>query len=357
MNRKNPGTVLVVDDNAFVLDTTKLLLAGSGHDVTACLGAEEALEKFKDTRFDCVLTDIKMPRVSGIELLERVHAIDREIPVILMTAYAELDVAVNAIKKGAMDFIIKPYRSEYLLHAVDKAINFYRLQQMEKNYKKRLEDEVIKRTSELAEALRLIKDMSREIAHRLTAVAEYRDAHTAGHIRRIGLYSGAIARALNKDEDYVETITFASAMHDIGKIGIPDTILLKKNELTKEEFDVMKLHTVIGERMLIDSPYPTLQMAATIAISHHERWGGGGYPNGLKAEAIPLEGRIVMLADQYDALRSKRPYKGPYGHERVIEIITIGDVRTMPGHFDPQVLKVFKGLYSVFEEIFRTHQD
>jgi putative two-component system response regulator len=339
------STILVVDDDHQVLESILLMLSAHGYQVVTADCAAEALDRLDDREIKVVLTDIRMPGMDGIELAAKIHERDPDLPVLIMTAYAETEVAVGALKSGAFDFIYKPLNPGLLVHAIGKAAAFSQMKRIEKNYRQDLEVEVKKKTEEL-------KDLNREIIRRLTVVAEYRDTDTGQHNWRIGRFSGILARELGLPADFVELISLASTLHDIGKVAVPDSILLKPGALAPEEFAVIKTHSAIGAKMLEGSAHAVIRMAESIALNHHERWDGSGYPHGLIGSAAPIEGRIVMLTDQYDALRAQRPYKKPFSHEETCRIILEGDGRTLPAHFDPQILATFRQMEAEFATTF-----
>lgn len=357
MIKDRDSIILIVDDDPFIVDYLSRLFENFDYKLITTDNAASALEIIAQGNIDMVLTDIKMPGISGLGLLDKIHQLNPEMPVILMTGYAEINYTIEAIQKGAFDFILKPFRPEQMINVTERALRHRKAIDIEKRYKSMLEATVRIRTDELTNALKELKNLNAEIILRLATVAEFRDNESAAHFSRISIYVHKIAEAMDFDPDFIETITLASKLHDIGKIAIPDSVLLKSGPLTREEWSTMKTHTTIGAKILSDSKYRVLQMAASIALNHHERWDGSGYPHGLKASDIPIEGRIVILCDQYDAIRSRRHYKNEFSHSETVRILTEGDGRTEPNHFDPDVMKAFKTISGLFDEIYESYQD
>jgi putative two-component system response regulator len=345
------ASILVVDD----LETNVLLLsrilANAGYTaVTTTTDPFAVCELHGRHRFDLILLDLQMPGMDGFQVMRQLHEIEGGgyLPVLVITA--QPDHRLRAFQAGARDFITKPFE---LAEVLARARNMLEVRLLHKELKKHngvLEQRVGERTADLQESYL-------ETIFTMTRAAEHRDEDTGTHVQRISYYSRDLARLLGQGEEFVELIYFASPMHDIGKIGIPDYVLLKPGNFTPEEAELMKAHTAIGAKILGNSKSRYLRMGAEIALNHHERWDGGGYPNARRGEDIPLSARIMNICDIYDALRSKRPYKPALGHEKAVEIIMRGDGRTAPEHFDPAILAAFGQHHESFRAVFDTYAE
>jgi len=332
--------VLAVDDQEFNLDLIELAFMETPNlQITRAVNGQEALNVLmNDSDYSVILLDLAMPVMNGFETLEHLKKdpLWSQIPVIVVTANAE--EKHRALKTGASDFLAKPIDVEELKL---RTFNYAKIKEYQDNLadmNRLLEEKVQQRTSELQAALSLAKKTEYEISARLGKASEYRDLETGMHIKRMSHYSAKLAEIIGLSAAEVELILYASPLHDIGKVAIPDQILLKPGRFTPEEFEIMKLHATLGGKMLeSDGDYPVIEAGRIIALQHHEKIDGTGYPRGLSGEEIHIYARIVSIADVFDALSSERVYKKAFSIEQTLEIIKEGSGT----HFDSKLVTLF----------------
>ncbi|MDR1922051.1 MAG: two-component system response regulator [Candidatus Adiutrix sp.] len=338
--------VMVVDDELLNLKLIAAMLKPQGYEVMLANNGAECLAMVNENPPDLILMDIMMPNMNGFEVVTRLKSLEHLalIPIVMVTALQDIGDRVKALEVGADDFLTKPVDRMELQARVRSLLKVKAYNDHMVNYRQELESEVAKQTLELknaslkiAEAHAKLRDASLETIFRLARAAEYKDEDTGNHIISMSRISALIAERMGLGSVVVERILYASPMHDIGKIGIPDRILLKNGPLNDEEWANMRMHTIFGGQILEGSKIGFLRLGEIIALTHHEKWDGSGYPNGLSGTRIPLAGRIVAVADVFDALMSKRPYKPALTVEQTVDIIRAG----RDTHFDPAVVDVF----------------
>ncbi|MDH3402592.1 MAG: response regulator [Acidobacteriota bacterium] len=351
--------VLVVDDEPAVRRLVASQVSQIGYQAEALADAAAALSfvRAESGRIALVLTDVDMPGTSGVELLGSIKSTDDSIQVVMVTGMQDLGTVRNCLRRGAYDYLVKPFEFEELRNTVERAVERFHLLRETRRYQARLEQMVEVRTRELRE--------TRDIALlAMGKLAESRDPEIGRHLERISAFAGRLSRCLAQggrlevDELFIEQIEISSALHDIGKVAVPDEILLKPGALDEEETAVMRTHTTIGGdtlRQIIEryEGHDYLTMAMEIAYSHHERWDGKGYPKGLSGDRIPISARIVAACDAYDAITSVRPYKRALSHEEALRRIAADS----GSHFDPAVAEALATCADDFRAIARRLHD
>ena len=333
MYKKEVARILIVDDESVNLKLLDKMLSAQGYsNLVLVQDSRQVLEIYRQARTDLILLDINMPHLDGFEVMEQLKALDDPLfpPVVILTAQHGQDFLLRALNSGARDFITKPFYCNELLARVRNMLDAQLMHRMLYDQKAVLNEMVQTRTDELRRT-RL------QVVQQLGRAAEYRDNETGNHILRMSHISALLAKSIGWNEADCELILHASPMHDIGKIGIPDHILLKPGKFEPEEWEIMKTHAVIGANILEGDDSELMKCAGEIALTHHEKWDGSGYPYGLSGAAIPLVGRIAALADVFDALTSVRPYKEAWTVEAAVDLIK----ENRGTHFDPELVTVF----------------
>jgi len=340
-----PKRILIVDDDPKILGLLSDMVSSLGHEVETANDGFEALAKV-GLDIDLILLDVNMPGMDGFEVARSIRKqyLANELPIIMVTGMATREDRIGAVNAGANDFVAKPFDLTEIRVRMNSLLGMKAAHDALRQHKDELEDIVRRRTEALrtalddvVEAQRRLRTANLETIQRLVVAAEYKDLGSAVHIQRMSEYSALIARKLRLSPQRVELIYHASPMHDIGKIGIPQKILLKPGKLNQREWGDIKRHPTIGAKILQKSTSQLLRLGEIIALTHHEKWDGSGYPKGLRGTEIPIEGRIIAVADVFDALTSKRPYKGAFSNDRAFQILWEGRGK----HFDPELVDLF----------------
>jgi len=334
-DHQSAARVLAVDDESAACKLLSLILAPPTFQCATASSGEEALVALRREHFDAVISDLHMPGISGMDLLTEVRRCQPHIAFLVTTGVDDVDVGVRAMRCGADDYLVKPFRDSAVLASLESALHKRQLEQEVEHYRRHLEEMVAERTGQLQSALRQIERSYEDTLQALGTAIDLRDNETAGHSQRVCRYSLEIARAMGWSEKQLESLARGAYLHDVGKLGIPDGILLKPGPLTGEERKFMQQHVQIGFDVVKDIPF--LADAAEIILMHHERYDGGGYPRGLKGKEILVGARIFAVADTLDAITSDRPYRRATSFESAFDTIR----RVSGSQFDPQIVDVF----------------
>lgn len=330
--------ILVVDDEDSIREVVSTLLTAQGYHCTLAPNGARGYEMLQANSYDLILSDIVMPEMDGLKLLERVKSYNQDVPMVMVTALHDIATAIQAIRAGAYDFLLKPFEKDQLYHTVRRALEHRRLIEENRRYQRDLEKRVEDRTAQLTAALADLEQSYDYTLEALGGALDLKDAETEGHCQRVTAYTIFIGKAMNVAREQLRHIARGAFLHDIGKMGIPDAILRKPGPLTEEERLIMRKHCDIGYNMLKRIPF--LREAAEIVLSHQECFDGNGYPRGMKGAEIPLGARIFAVADTLDAMISDRPYR---------KALPIADAkaeikRCSGTQFDPKVVEVFLSL-------------
>ncbi len=363
------ATILTIDDESLIRESFRFYLEDCGFQVEEAENGRVGLEMIEKNRPDLVLVDLRMPEVDGLEVLQHVQKHYPELPIIVISGTGYIGDAVEAMSLGAWSYLLKPISDfNSLRYAVEQALEKARLIEENRSYREHLEEKVQQRTQALEQSNQLLRDTRRQIVLRLGKASEYRDKETGRHVIRVSCYTKIIADSLGFSVQDTDILALGSALHDVGKIGISDTVLLKPGKLSDEEWEQMKEHCLLGRELLepltredvagftgetaetldgVFSDSPLMQMARVMAYSHHEQWDGNGYPEGLKGEDIPIAARIVAAVDIYDAIGSKRPYKDAFPEEKCLQIMREASGTIL----DPEVVDVFFDSLDLIQQV------